>query len=73
MMVMKDGKWELMEQEMTCTDSCKVKPNGEVVMKDGEKMMMTEGMSINKDGHMMDASGKMMMMDDDKMMKKDSM
>jgi hypothetical protein len=30
-------------------------------------------MSINKDGHMMDASGKMMMMDDDKMMKKDSM
>ena len=29
-------------------------------------------MSINKDGHMMDANGKMMMMDDNKMMK-DSM
>jgi hypothetical protein len=73
MMVMKDGKWAVMDQAMTCTDSCKVKPNGEVVMKDGEKMMLTEGMTIDKDGHMMDASGKMMDMKmDDKMMMKDS-
>jgi hypothetical protein len=37
-------------------------------MKNGEKMMMTEGMVIDKDGMMMDDKGKMMMMDD-KMMK----
>ena len=60
MMVMKDGKWVSMDQQMTCTDGCKVKPNGEVVMKDGKKMMMTEGMTIDKDGHMMDDKGKMM-------------
>ena len=50
-----------------------LKPNGEVVMKDGKKMMMTEGETIDKDGHMMDDKGKMMdmMMGDDKM-KKDS-
>jgi len=41
-------------------------------MKNGEKMMMTEGMSIDKDGMMMDDKGKMMPMDDHKMMK-DSM
>jgi hypothetical protein len=63
-----------MDQAMTCTDGCKVKPNGEVKMKDGKKMMMTEGMTIDKDGHMMDDKGKMMddmMMGDKKMEKMD--
>ncbi len=71
MMVMKDGKWVKMDKTITCTDSCKVKPNGQVVMKDGMKMMMTEGEMIDKDGHMMDKNGKMMdmMMMDHKMMK----
>ena len=35
MMIMKDSKWVLLEKQMTCTDGCKVKPSGEVVMKDG--------------------------------------
>ncbi len=73
MMVMKDGQWVGMDQEMTCTDGCKVKPDGEVVMKDGEKMMMKEGEMIDKDGHMMDANGKMMDMKMDDHMMKDSM
>jgi len=74
MMIMTAGKWMAMENQMTCTDSCKVMPNGQVIMKNGEKMMMTEGMTIDKDGMMMDANGKMMDMKmDDKMMMKDSM
>jgi hypothetical protein len=78
MKIMKDGKWVPMDQQMTCTDGCKVKPDGEVVMKDGMKMMLKEGMTVDKDGHMMDEKGKMMdmMMGDDKKMsdiKKDSM
>src|SRR5487761_2258735 len=73
MMIMSAGKWMAMENQMTCTDSCKVMPNGQVIMKNGEKMMMTEGMTIDKDGMMMDANGKMMDMKmDDKMMMKDS-
>src|SRR5664279_885685 len=51
MMIMKDGKMVMMDQQMTCTDGCKVRPNGEVVMKDGKKMMITEGMAIDKDGN----------------------
>jgi len=59
MMVMKNGKWEKMEKEMTCTNGCKVKPNGEVT-KGNKKKMLTEGMMIDKDGQIMDKDGKMM-------------
>ena len=58
MMVMKNGAWGKMEKAMTCTNGCKVMPNGEVT-KGGKKKMMTEGMMIDKDGQMMDANGKM--------------
>ena len=73
MMVMKDGNWMAMDKTMTCTDGCKVMPNGEMIMADGKKMMMTEGMMCDKDGHMMDKDGKMMdnkMMNDSSKMKK---
>ena len=77
MMIMKDGQYVLMDQQTTCADGCKVMPNGEVLLKDGSKMMMTEGMTIDKEGHMTDDKGKMMMMDDkmmgDHKMMKDSM
>ena len=59
MMVMKNGTWEEMKETMTCTNGCKVKPNGEVTKGD-KKKMMTEGMMIDKDGQMMDKDGKMM-------------
>lgn len=74
MMMRKNGKWVLMDQQVTCTDGCKVKPNGELIMKDGKRMMMKEGMMITKDGHMTDDKGKMMdnmMMEDDKKMSGD--
>lgn len=58
MMVMKNGNWEKMEKAMTCTNGCKVMPNGEVSKK-GKKKMLTEGMMIDKDGQMMDAEGKL--------------
>src|SRR5579863_9045177 len=69
MMIMKGGKWVLMDQVMTCTDGCKVSPSGEVVMKDGTKMRLTEGMTIDQDGMMMDDKGKMMPMDSHMMTK----
>ena len=58
MMVMKNGSWEEMKEEMTCTNGCKVKPNGEVTKGD-KKKTLTEGMMIDKDGQMVDASGKL--------------
>ena len=58
MMVMKNGSWEEMKEEMTCTNGCKVKPNGEVTKGD-KKKMLTEGMMIDKEGQMMDENGKM--------------
>jgi hypothetical protein len=38
-----------------------VTTKGEVIMKDGKKMEVTEGMMISKEGHMYDKNGKMMM------------
>jgi hypothetical protein len=70
MMVMKDGNWMAMDKTMTCTDGCKMMPNGEMIMADGKKMMMTEGMMCDKDGHMMDKDGKMMDMKMDMKMDK---
>jgi len=69
-MVMQDGKMMVMDKEMTCANGCKVKPSGEVVMKDGSKMKMTNGEMIDKDGNMMDKDGKMMDMKMDSKMKK---
>ena len=57
---MKNGQWVAIDKTVTCTDGCKVMPNGDVVMKDGMKMKLKEGESIDKDGNMMDKSGKMM-------------
>jgi len=59
MMVMKNGSWEEMKEEMACTNGCKVKPNGEVTKGD-KKKTLTEGMMIDKDGQIMDVNGKMM-------------
>lgn len=70
MMEMKDGKWVAMDKIMTCTDGCHVMPNGKVVMGAGHNMMMTEGMTIDKDGHMMDKDGKMIDMKMDMKMDK---
>jgi hypothetical protein len=58
MMVMKNGNWEEMKEEMTCTNGVKVKPNGEVTKGD-KKKLLTEGMMIDKEGQMMDENGKM--------------
>ena len=71
MMVMKSGEWKVMNQPVTCSDGCKVMPNGLVIMKNGDKMMLKENETVDKDGHMMDANGKMMM--DEKMEMNDSM
>ena len=60
MMMMKDGKWTKMGKTVMCTDSCKVTTKGEIIMKDGKKMELTEGMMISKEGHMYDKNGKMM-------------
>jgi hypothetical protein len=71
MMVMKSGEWKVMNQPVTCSDGCKVMPNGLVIMKNGDKMMLKENETVDKDGHMMDANGKVMM--DEKMEMNDSM
>lgn len=78
MMVMTAGLYKEMKNPMTCTDGCKVSPDGKVVMKDGTQMRLTEGMSIDKNGNMLDENGKMIPMDDNMMngrtmMMKDSM
>lgn len=70
MMEMNDGKWVAMDKIVSCSDGCKVMPNGEVVMGPGHNMMLTEGMTIDKDGHMMDKDGKMMDMKMDMKMDK---
>lgn len=65
MMIAIGGKWKIMSEPSTCSDGCKVMPDGHVIMKNGDKMMLKEGETVDKDGHVMDASGKMMM--DEKM------
>ena len=71
MMVVNSGEWKMMSQPVTCSDGCKVMPNGLVIMKNGDKMMLKENETVDKDGHVMDANGKMMM--DEKMEMNDSM
>lgn len=58
MMINKNKRTLPMTEAVTCTDGCKVNPNGEVVMKDGSTMMMKEGDIIDKDGKMIHPSGK---------------
>lgn len=58
MMVMKNGSWEAMTEDVTCTNGVKVKTNGEV-SKGKRKKTLTEGMMIDKDGQMTDANGKL--------------
>jgi hypothetical protein len=68
MAIIKNGKPLIMTEETTCSDGCKVKPNGEVIMKDGKTMMMKDGDVIDQDGNMTSAGGKpMMMMNHDSM------
>ena len=53
-MVMKDGKWVLMDQQMTCTDGCRVKPNvgqydnGGRQKMSGDKKMKDSGKNNNR-------------------------
>ncbi|MEO8721037.1 MAG: DUF6799 domain-containing protein [Ginsengibacter sp.] len=71
MMVVKSGSWKIMSQPSTCSDGCRVTPTGLVIMKNGDKMMLKEGETIDTHGNMMDASGKMMV--HEKMQMSDSM
>lgn len=50
MMMVKDGKVQEMSTEQTLADGSVVKTNGEVVKKDGSKMMLKNGESVTMDG-----------------------
>jgi ribosomal protein S4E len=50
MMTKKDGKMEAMDKDMTMSNGSICAVNGEVTMKDGKKVMLTEGEAIGMDG-----------------------
>jgi hypothetical protein len=66
-MVMHQGN-EMMEDE-TLTNGCKIKPDGTLIKKDGSKMMLKDGICIDKDGKMMEDK----MKSDDKMKSEEKM
>ena len=61
MQVMQNDTWVPMEKEYTCTDGCKVMPDGHVIMKNGDKVMLKEGEMIEQSGAMLNAQGNMEM------------
>lgn len=50
MMMVKNGQVQSMTGDQTLNDGAVVKTNGEVVRKDGSKMMLKNGESITMDG-----------------------
>lgn len=60
MMVVHDSGWMVMTEPVTCGDGCRVLPNGQVIMKNGDKMQLKEGETVDKGGRMMDKNGKAM-------------
>jgi len=53
MMMMKDGKEMVMDNDMTMSDGSKVTTAGEHVTKDGKKMKLKDGDMVMMDGSMM--------------------
>src|SRR4051812_28518719 len=49
-MVMKDGQWVQMKEDMTMKDGTKVTKDGTVLLKNGTKHKLSEGEYIGMDG-----------------------
>lgn len=58
MMIMQNGDLIPMNKEITLDNGDKVTASGEILRKDGSKMKITEGMSIDKSGNITDSNGK---------------
>ena len=58
MMINKNKRTIPMTETVTCSDGCKVHPNGKVEMTDGTSMMMKEGDIIDRDGKLIHPTGK---------------
>ena len=61
--VLKDHKWVPLNEPYTCTDGCKVMPNGEVYLSNGRKMTLKEGQMVERNGTILDANGQVMLID----------
>ncbi len=53
MTVWKDGKTDMMTENVTMSDGTKVMMDGKIVKPDGTSMMMKEGQDIGMNGQMM--------------------
>lgn len=58
MMMVKNGKSTLLDQEMSMDNGTKVMPDGTMMKKDGKKMMMKEGQHMDMSGNMRNSETK---------------